>query len=78
MATETPNLELTKPDPTDVTEILDDFNDNMDKIDAAAETRLFVGPTAPSGLPAGAKYVWIETDLGVGGDDMTIWVEDGV
>jgi hypothetical protein len=38
---------------------------------------LFVGDTSPT-VDAGTKYVWIETGLGVGGDDMTIWVEDGV
>lgn len=36
---------------------------------------LFVGDDAPSSPPT--QYVWIQTGLGVGGDEMTFWVEDG-
>lgn len=51
------------------------------------------GPTGPQG-PAGegnqnvliqatqpvlaGAYLWIQTGLGVGGNDMTFWVEDGL
>lgn len=43
----------------------------------AAQTvqRTFVGNSAPTGTTG--NYVWVQTGLGVGGTDMTFWVEDG-
>lgn len=40
-----------------------------------AVQNVFIGESAPSSPPA--TYLWIETGLGVGGTDMTFWVEDG-
>lgn len=39
------------------------------------DTPLFISNTAPSNPPS--KYMWIQTGLGVGGQDYTIWIEDG-
>ena len=35
----------------------------------------FVGPSAPSVHPT--RYAWFQTGMGISGNDMTLWVEDG-
>lgn len=43
---------------------------------AAGPGNLFVQNAAPSGtLPS--QYLWVQTNLGVSGEDITFWVEDG-
>lgn len=39
--------------------------------------RLFVQPTFPTTVPEGEVYLLVQTGLGLTGDDMTFWVEDG-
>lgn len=41
---------------------------------AQSNARVHVGPTGPTGT---GNYVWVQTGLGVGGTDFTIWFEDG-
>ena len=36
----------------------------------------FVGPTPPAVHPT--AYLWLQTGLGPDGNDMTLWVEDGL
>lgn len=39
--------------------------------------QVFVQPTAPVVAP-GTPYIWCQTGLGSDGEDMTIWLEDGL
>jgi hypothetical protein len=48
----------------------------VDASPAGSGVPLFIGPVAPIGI-SGA-YQWIQTGLGVGGNDHTIWIEDGL
>lgn len=45
-----------------------------------AGATVFIQPTNPvivGLIPAGFPFLWIETGLGVGGSDFSVWFEDG-
>lgn len=44
-------------------------------LDVLPGVPLYIGPTQPT-LPAGQKYLWIETGIG-DGSDFSIWFDDG-
>lgn len=72
MATPTPNLGLARPDDGDQNWGAG-YRAAMDTLDESA--LCFVQPTAPA--PAPARYMWVQTGLGLTGTDFTIWIEDG-
>jgi hypothetical protein len=47
----------------------------MPMLAAGVEQNLFVQPTAPISPPS--TYLWIQTGLGAGGSEFTMWIEDG-
>lgn len=44
-------------------------------VDGAPMIQTFIQPTQPTGVTG--AYQWIQTGLGTGGADTTIWIEDG-
>jgi hypothetical protein len=50
---------------------------DMSAAATAGAQQVFVQPGAPSVAP-GVPYLWFQTGLGTGGNDMTLWVEDGL
>ena len=47
-----------------------------DDTGAGGVSNTFIGPTAPVAPPS--AYVWFQTGLGSDGQDMTMWIEDGL
>ena len=47
------------------------------EMSAGGAQQVFVQPAAPAVAP-GVPYLWWQTGLGDAGNDMTLWVEDGL
>jgi len=56
------------------TELDDNFNNlNSDKAEKTA-VQCYVQPTAPTPPAGQTQYMWVQTGMGVGGQDFTIWI----